>query len=217
MDRPLLRVYVAPVDGSSHRSDADRELSEPRASATNGPEPESRTPAGPASATPPPARSWRSLWQRMIATRWSRLAWAAGALVVVGSAIALTVVLSTTPRPDETLHVTAAEPDDLVRGLVAREASRAHIADSTLRSYGSFLGLEIWSGTDGFGSPCILSVNRANDTLSDLRCAPHPAELFIDIASFGDDYDGLPGEGLIRFIHRGDTVDAYVHLMPGTD
>lgn len=153
----------------------------------------------------------------MIATRWSRLAWAAGALVVVGSAIALTVVLVTAPHPDETLHVTAAEPDDLVRGLVAREASQSHIADSTLRSYGSFLGLEIWSGTDGFGSPCILSVNRANDTLSDLRCAPHPAELFIDIASFGDDYDGLPGEGLIRFIHRGDTVDAYVHLMPGTD
>lgn len=47
-------------------------------------------------------------------------------------------------------------------------------------------------------APWILSVNRANDTLSDLRCAPHPAELFIDIASFGDDYDGLPGEGLIR-------------------
>lgn len=217
MDRPLLRVYLSPVDGSSHRSDADRELSEPRAGAPYGPEPESRTPVTPASAPPAPARRSRSVWQRMIATRWRRLAWAAGALVVVGSAITLTAVLLTAPRPDETLHVTAAKPDDLVRGLVAREASRFHIADSTLRSYGSFLALEIWSGTDGFGSPCILSVNRANDTLSDLRCAPHPAELFIDIASIGDDYDGLPGDGLIRFIHRGDTVDAYVHLMPGTD
>lgn len=212
MDTPLLRVYVAPVDGSTHDSDADREVSEPRASAAYGPEPESRT-----SATPVPADRSPSLWQRMVATRGSRLAWAAGALVVVGSTIAVTVVLVTAPRPDATMQRTAAEPDDLVRDLVASEESWVRIEDSTLRGYGSFLGLEIWSGTDEYGSPCLMSVNRANDTLSDLRCAPAPADLFIDIASFGDDYEGLPGEGLIRFIHRGDTVDAYVHLMPGTD
>lgn len=212
MDTPLLRVYVSAVDGSTHGSDAARELREPRASAAYGPEPESRTPA-----TPVPAGRLLSLWQRMIATRSSRLVWAASALVVVGSAIALSVILVTAPRADATLHLTTVAPDDLVRDLVASEESWVRIEDSTLRGYGSFRGLEIWSGTDAYGSPCLMSVNRANDTLSDLRCAPAPAELFIDIASRGDDYDGLPGEGLIRFIHRGDTVDAYVHLMPRTD
>lgn len=114
------------------------------------------------------------------------------------------------------MQSTTAEPDDLVRHLVAGEAGWVRIESSTLRAYGSFLGLEIWSGTDAFGSPCLLSVNRANDTLSDLRCAPRPAELFLDISSIGDDYDGLPREGIIRFVHRGDTVDAYVHLMTET-
>jgi hypothetical protein len=210
----MQRVYVSAVDGSTHRSEADREWSESRASAAHGPEPESRTPATPAPAAPRGGAS-RSLWQRMIATRWSRLVWASAALVVVVGAITVTAVLVTAPRPDVTMHPTAAEPDDLVQGLVA--ASEVRIEVSTLHGYGSFLGLEIWSGADRFGSPCLVSVNRANDTLSDLRCAPAPAELFMDIASNGDDYDGLPGEGLIRFIYRGDAVDAYIHLMPGTD
>lgn len=115
------------------------------------------------------------------------------------------------------MRQTAAEPDDLVRALVADEAAWVEIDASTLRGYGSFLGLEIWSGTDAFGSSCLISVNRANDTLSDLRCAPAPAELIMDISSSGDEYDGLTGVGLIRFVHRGDTVEAYVHVMPGTD
>jgi hypothetical protein len=215
IDPPIQRVYVSAVDGSTHGSDAGRELSESRASAAHGPEPESRTPATPAPVAPPRTGVSRSLWQRMIATRWSRLAWASAALVVVVGAITVTAVLVTAPRPDATMHLTAAEPDDLVQGLAA--ASEVQVDGSTLQGYGSFLGLEIWSGTDRFGSQCLMSVNRANDTLSDLRCAPAPAELFMDIASIGDDYDGLLGEGLIRFVYRGDTVDAYIHLMPGTD
>ena len=209
MDPPELRVYGSAVDGSTDRSDAGRELSEPRASAAYGLESESRT-----SVTPVPVARSRSLRQRMIRARSSRLAWAAGAVAVVGGAIALTAVFVTAARPDAVLQSTAAEPDDLVRELLS-EASQFPIEVSTLRGYGAYLGLEIWSGTDAFGSPCLLSVNRENDTLSDVRCAPAPAELFMDIASMGDDYDGLPGDGLIRFIYRGDTVDAHVHLMPG--
>lgn len=214
MDPLIQRVYVSAVDGSTHGSDAGRELSESRASAAHGPEPESRTPATPAPAAPRRGVS-RSLWQSMMATRGRRLAWASTALVVVVGAMTVTAVLITAPRPDATMHPTTAEPDDLVQGLAA--ASEVHVDVSTLHGYGSFLGLEIWSGTDRFGSPCLMSVNRANDTLSDLRCAPAPAELFMDIASIGDDYDGLPGEGLIRFVYRVDTVDAYIHLMPGAD
>jgi len=158
----------------------------------------------------------RPVWRRLTArTRWTRVAWASAALVVVAGAIAVTAVLVNAPRPDTTMHQSESEPDGLVRGLVADSGVR--MKASTLQGYGSFLGLEIWSGTDRFGSPCLMSVNRSNDTLSDLRCAPVPAQLFIDIASDGDDYHELPGDGLIRFVYRGATVDAYIHLMPETD
>ena len=136
---------------------------------------------------------------------------------MLAAADAATAILAAAPRPDATMHITTAEPDVLVRDLIAGEASWVRIEVSTLHSYGTFRGLEIWSGTDAHGSACLMSVNRANDTLSDLRCAPAPAQLFIDISSIGDDYDGLPREGLIRFMHRGDTVDAFVHLMPEGD
>ncbi|MDW4574441.1 hypothetical protein R8Z57_16810 [Microbacterium sp. M3] len=213
------------MDGSTPESDAVRELSEPHAGATYGPKPQSRTPAIPApeapadepAADPTTGHAPPSLWRRLFATRRLRFAWALAALIVLAAAVAATVILANAPRPDATMHGTTAEPDALVRDLVAGEASWVRIELSTLHSYGTFRGLEIWSGTDAHGSPCLMSVNRANDTLSDLRCAPVPAQLFIDISSTGDDYDGLPRDGLIRFIHRGDTVDAFVHLMPEGD
>lgn len=207
VDRLVRRVYVSAVDGSTHHSDADREWSELRAAAAaaSSPEPESRTGIA------------RSSWQRATATRWGRVGLTAGAVAVIAGAVVATVLIVSPRHPDAVMRQTAAEPDGLVRGLVAGEAAWVEIDLSTLRAYGSFRGLEIWSGTDTFGSPCLISVNRANDTLSDMRCAPAPAELIMDISSTGDDYDGLGGEGLIRFIHRGDSVAAYVHLMPGTD
>ena len=266
-------MYFSAVDGSTHRSDADRELSELRAraygpdrdiggdpaalarlrelEAVHGADVERRADSitsGSAAArdvTPPvapaatassadeagaestrsrePAQStraktgrMRSLWQRATATWWSRLAWAAGALVAAGAVVA-TVLLVSAPRPDATLHPTAAQADDQVRTLVVLGAPWLEIDDSNLRSYGSYLGLEIWSGANPFDSPCLVAVNRANNTLSEGRCAPSAAELILDVSSVGDEFDGLPGDGIVRFILRGDTVDAYVYLMPGTD
>ena len=90
---------------------------------------------------------------------------------------------------------------------------------STLRAYGSYLGLDIWSGTNAYDSPCLVAVHRANDVLSEGRCAPSPAELIMDVSSSGDEFegfDGVAGDGIVRFILRGDAVDAYVHIMPGT-
>jgi hypothetical protein len=159
----------------------------------------------------------RALWQRATATWWTRLTWASAALVIAAAIVGTVLLLSAPPRPDATLHPTPAEADDQVRRLAVEEAPWLQIDASTLHAYGSYLGLEIWSGTDTFHSPCLMAVNRANNTLSEARCAPTPAELVLDVASFGDDYEGLPGEGIVRFILRGDTVDAYVYIMPGTD
>ena len=51
-----------------------------------------------------------------------------------------------------------------------------------------------------------------------LRSVPggaHPGRLVVRRRVRG--FDGLAGDGIVRFILRGDTVDAYVYLMPGTD
>jgi hypothetical protein len=276
VDPPAQRVYFSAVDGSTQRSDADRELSELRAMAY-GPDPdlgadpaalarlreleaahgadverrpgfptsepatgtdaaptvalgntasvadqkapESPRSTGPARLTPPEQGRRRSLWRGATATWWSRFAWVAGALVVVAAVVA-TVLLVSAPRPDATLHSTAAEADEQVRTLVVQGAPWLEIDASSLRAYGSYLGLEIWSATNAFDSPCLVAVHRASDSLSDGRCAPSPAELIMDVSSSGDGFegfDGVAGDGIIRFIRRGDTVDVYVHIMPGTD
>ncbi|MET0843719.1 MAG: hypothetical protein ABWY23_07700 [Mycetocola sp.] len=177
-------------------------------------------PTGPATDPPfPPRESWsRTLIQRATATRRSRIAWSVGGLVMAVG-IASTVLFVST-RPDATLHPTGTEADDDVRRLVVGEAAMFAIDPSTLRAFGSYLGLEIWSGMNAFESPCLVAVLRASNTLSELRCAPPPADLIMDVSSSGDGFEGFegrPGEGLVRFIFRGDTVDAYVHLTPEAD
>jgi hypothetical protein len=42
----------------------------------------------------------------------------------------------------------------------------------------------------------------------------------MDVSSSGDGFEGFEGragDGIIRFVLRHDTVDAYVHLMPEAD
>jgi hypothetical protein len=91
------------------------------------------------------------------------------------------------------------------------------IEASTLRGYGSYLGLEIYSGVNAFDSPCLVALHRASGNLSDVRCAPAPADLMMDVASSRDGFEGFEGragDGIIRFVLRDDTVDAYVYLIP---
>jgi hypothetical protein len=195
---------------AAHRADAERRAVPPTRESAAG------TEAAP-TAAPEPLRtgkegSSRSLLQRATAMGRSRLAWAGGALIIAGGVVA-TAFLISAPRPDATLHPTAAAADDLVR-------SRAAVEASTLRGYGSYHGLEIWSGVNALDSPCLVAFDRASGRLSEMRCAPFPAELIMDVSSSGDEikgFDGLAGEGIIRFILRGDTVDAYIHLMPEAD
>ena len=157
--------------------------------------------------------------RRATATWRSRIAWSVGALVVAGGIIT-TVLLVSAPRPDATLQPTEAEADDLLRTLVAEDAPWLEIDTSTLRPFGSYRGLEIWFGVNAFDSPCLVAMHRANDTLSEWRCAPSPADLILDVSSTGDGFegfDGVAGDGIIRFMFRGDTVDAYLYLMPEAD
>ena len=157
---------------------------------------------------------------RLARTTWrSRLAWSAGALLIGGGIIA-TVLLVASPRPDATLHPTTGKADSEIRRMVNEEAPWFGIDTSTLRVYGVFHGLEIWSGLNAFDSPCLVAFHQATGGLSESSCAPTPADLIMDVSSSGDGFegfDGLAGEGIIRFMLRGDTVDAYVHLLPEVD
>ena len=143
--------------------------------------------------------------------KWSRLYWIGGALVLVGGIVTTTLLLSP-PRPDATLHSTRSAagnqlPVLLVEGMEV----------STLRGYGLYLGLEIYSGVNAFNSPCLVARHRASGTLSEYRCTPAPADLMMDVSSSGDGFEGFEGRagvGIIRFVLRDDTVDAYVYLIP---
>ena len=193
---------------AAHRSDVESRADAPTRESAPDVAPSLRVKKG----------SWRSLMQRATATWWSRVAWSAGALVVAGG-IVTTILLVSAPRPDATLQPTEAEAeaDDLVRRLVVAEAPWLEIDTSTLRPYEPFLGLEVWSGVNAFDSPCLVAVHQKNDTLSEWRCAPAAADLIMDVESTGDGFDGfdgVAGDGIIRFTLRGDTVEAYVYLMP---
>ncbi|WP_248761612.1 hypothetical protein [Pseudarthrobacter sp. SSS035] len=148
--------------------------------------------------------------------KWLRLGPAVGALVLAGGIVTTTLLLSA-PRPDATLHPTGAAVDNQLYELVVGGAPRLVIEPSTLRGYGSYLGVEIWSGVNAFDSPCLVAVHRASGNLSEARCAPAPADLIMDVSSSGDGFEGFEGragDGIIRFVLRDDTVDAYVYLIP---
>jgi hypothetical protein len=220
------------VEGFTHSSDADRELYELRRRAY-GPDPD-------ISVDPPALSRLRKLEaanrtdddslqvapvSESVADseaptdtapiahpvpRWSRLVWVGGALVLAGGIVTTTLLLSP-PSPDATLHSTRSAagnqfPVLLVEGMEA----------STLRGYGSYLGLEIYSGVNAFDSPCLVARHRATGILSEYRCTPAPADLMMDVSSSGDGFEGFEGragDGIIRFVLRDDTVDAYVYLI----
>lgn len=229
---------LSAVEGFTHPSDAGRELDELRARAY-GPDHDSdgdpralarlreleaahladveRQANAPTRESSAGTESLRSLLQRATKNWRGRLAWAAGTLVVAAAIVVTALLISA--RPDATLRPTAAEADDQVRTLVALpERARWYEIDPlTLRAYGSYHGLKVWSGVNAFGSPCLVAVNRAGDYLSQVRCAPLPADLIVDVSFSGDGFDGVDmpaGDGIIRFILRGDTVEAYIYLLP---
>ena len=218
---------------AAHLADAERRANTPTGGSSAGPEiAEAAAPvvAGSAGDQGPPEPGWavpspsqpvqesslRSHLQRATKTWQSRLSWAAGTLVVAAGIVVAAVVISA-PRPDATLRPTTAGADDQVRTLVtSAERGRFYQIDpATLRAYGSYRGLKIWSGVNAFGSPCLVVVHRASGYFSRVRCAPLPADLIVDVPSARSDvFDLLNGDGIIRFIVRGDMVDAYIHLVP---
>jgi hypothetical protein len=128
------------------------------------------------------------------------------AVVAVGAIIA-TVVLVSGPRPDATLRQITDGPDADILAILAREEPWAGIERSSLRGYEPYQGFEVWSAANIFGSRCLVAVYPETVEVVNTSCVPASAELFVDALEHG-----LPAGARIRFIQRGDTVDAYEYL-----
>jgi hypothetical protein len=149
--------------------------------------------------------------------------------VAVGAAVALAGVLAVAvvawePPADAVMRPTGAEPDDRLLALLAAEGpplgpnaqgtSEMQIDLSTLRAFGTYREVEVWSAMNAFGSPCLIGVHRATEDVVARRCMPTGAALLMDMH-----WDVLHGDGVrralpeghvLRFILRTDTVDVRV-------
>ena len=137
-------------------------------------------------------------------SKWpSRIGLMAGALGAIGAVVAGVIVVYG-PHPDAVLAKTAEEVTLDVLLLVNSEAY-FQVDGSTLRAHESFEGWDVWSGSNAYGSPCLVAIAPAADWVR-IECTPAPAELVADTFPYSQSDDRL-----IRFILDGDTVEAWVY------
>ncbi len=117
------------------------------------------------------------------------------------------------PHPDTTLQPTSAEPDAQVQDRLSWVID-LKVDTTTLRGFEDYRGLEIWAAEDRYGSPCLIVIDPSIDRPLGDECTPPDAELLTDATvsrrqegHYGED---LPAGSVIRFHHRGDTVDVYL-------
>lgn len=182
--------------------------------------PADAVPPTPTTLTPEPEQesaplattgSGTSIWLRLTTTTMGRLLLVAAGAVATLS-IVYGVVSSLGPRPDATMHPIAAEADDRVaRQLVILGAQAPD--PSSLRAYGEYRGIELWSGLDPWGSPCLYGYERSMEDLVIAECTPREGELFGDIGEWPRpwEFEGLAKGSLIRFHLHEDAVDVYVY------
>ena len=161
--------------------------------------------------------------QWTLRTRGGRLllAVAAGATIVT---LVYGVNWLMTPRPSATLEATAA-----AGAAAAGEAGRDRwvvvssedelFADltvdrRTLTPFGTFRGVDVWAADDELGNACLILVEQTTQRALQGVCTPRSGELIADVGAwprldhdFADDL--VPGT-VLRFQHRGTTIDAFV-------
>ena len=200
------------------------------------PSPEERPPADPAPAASasaddpsallpapeslsPPGSAARLSLARRLTSSPSRLLAVATAAGLAAGAVIYAVATLVGPRPDATLAPTAAAPDELLIALV-RNSGPIDIDLSTLQSYETFGGIEPWYAVDDYGNPCLILIERSRERLVDAECTPAEADLVGDYGEWPayeyDFGDGLPDGSIVRFQHRGNSVEAFVHPVPGS-
>lgn len=137
-------------------------------------------------------------------SKWpGRIGLTLGALVAVG-VVVTTVIVASGPRPDATLAQTGADASLDVLQVVNREPY-FEIEGSSLRAHDSFEGWNVFSGSNAYGSPCLVVISQDAEWVR-IECTPAPAELIADT------FPGSQSDSrMIRFVLHGDTVDAWVY------
>lgn len=160
--------------------------------------------------------------------RWGLIALTVGAAIAATGTLAA-VVMAWEPPPDAVLHPTGDEPDEQLLELLEGEgapatastpgASEMQIEPSTLRAFGTYREVEVWSATNTFGSPCVIGVHRATEDVVARRCMPAGADLFMDVywdVAHGDDVRrALPEGQVLRFFLRAYAVDVHTLMSEG--
>jgi hypothetical protein len=152
----------------------------------------------------------RSLSHRLNGTRARRFV--ASALVAI-VALWFTVAWLVGPHPDATLRPIADGADDRVVSLL--EFLGAEFDPSSMRGYQTYRGFQPWFAVDRQGYQCFMLIHVASRTLDGANCVPPEVDLFADTGEWpllgNDDIEGLPGGSVIRFHHRGDSVDVFLY------
>ncbi|WP_137844982.1 hypothetical protein [Microbacterium sp. 2FI] len=150
------------------------------------------------------------------------IAFAAGALVA-GGVIAVALGFENTP-PDATLVPAGVEPDDRLITLLSGEgsdyeelspppgfASEQLIDLSTLRGFGTYRDIEVWSAENAHGSRCLIAVHRQTVDVIARECIPAGTDVVMDTRQHG-----LAAGERLRFVLRDANADALhvYHLTP---
>jgi hypothetical protein len=136
-----------------------------------------------------------------------RMGMIVGGLVVFAiAAVVATVTLSSASiaPPDASLAQIDREIPTDVLGLVETE-NNFQVVDSSLQAHQRFHGWELFSGTNDFGSPCLVAIAPTRDFVR-IECTPAPAHVVADTHPYT-----MPDGPMIRFILDGDHIEAWVY------
>lgn len=166
----------------------------------------------------PPRSRWQHRWHRATATRARRSWFVAGTLAVL-FALAYTVGWFLGPRPDAVLHQSAGGGDEVVFSML--DFLGADVDRSSIRGYEPYRGVEPWFAVDRQGLQCFMIIDRSGPMVDGANCVPPGVGLFADIGTLHlsreDPGASLPDGSIIRFHHRGDSVDVFVYPASKAD
>ncbi|AUZ89087.1 hypothetical protein CVO76_16685, partial [Arthrobacter agilis] len=152
------------------------------------------------------------------ATRARRSWFVAGTLAVL-FALAYTVGWFLGPRPDAVLHQSAGGGDEVVFSML--DFLGADVDRSSIRGYEPYRGVEPWFAVDRQGLQCFMIIDRSGPMVDGANCVPPGVGLFADIGTLHlsreDPGASLPDGSIIRFHHRGDSVDVFVYPASKAD
>jgi len=140
---------------------------------------------------------------------------AGAAVATAAAAVVAGWMLWTAPRPDLTLHATAASPSDQVLRLTDY-ARRQLVMKSTLSAYEPALGLEVWSARSVLDNDCLLVFEPVTDELLAVSCAPPPARPIVEIhdvpVAWTEKWtEQFPTGTAVRFVQTADTVEVWIY------